>query len=98
MKLNKVSSKKAAKIILALLFLLFLCGCGIPNKADKERAGLFVNFEVIWRDPDDWNIKVLVDRNTGVLYYQVWTSYRYGITPILKADGKPLLYSDFRGD
>lgn len=89
--------KKAAQVIL-VSFLLTIVGCYIPSRADKEREGLFVSFEVIWRDPNDSESMVLVDRNTGVLYYQVSSQYRYGITPIFNADGSPLIYSDFMED
>ena len=98
MKVNKETlCKKAAQVIL-VSFLLTIVGCYIPSRADKEREGLFVSFEVIWQDPNDSESMVLVDRNTGVLYYQVISRYRYGITPIFNADGSPLIYSDFMED
>lgn len=52
-------------------------------------------FEVIYKDgsqiKDEGIRQILVDKETGV-HYLVWKSgYSGGITPLLDADGKPVI-------
>ena len=53
----------------------------------------FVNLKVVARK--DFT-EVLVDLNTEVLYYVHHSGYRYGITPIMKADGTCLTYTEWK--
>jgi hypothetical protein len=62
------------------------------SEDDEEPEGRF--FRVSSYDlPDDWDdtFEVIVDRKTKVQYLCYGD---YGITPLIDADGKPILYKD----
>ncbi len=52
-------------------------------------------FEVVYRQGSSLNelgtIQVLVDKETGVTYLFVKSGYAGGLTPLLEADGKPII-------
>ena len=59
---------------------------------EKEPKGRFFVIESYYL-PDDWEetFDVIVDRQTKVQYLNYGD---YGITPLIDADGKPILYKD----
>ena len=62
------------------------------SEDDEEPEGRF--FRVSSYDlPDDWDdeFEIIVDRKTKVQYLCYGD---YGITPLIDADGKPILYKD----
>lgn len=51
-------------------------------------------FDVVWREGSsigDGMKRVLVDKETGVNYLFVQKGYAGGLTPLLDADGKPVV-------
>lgn len=51
-------------------------------------------FEVVEREGglfDTAQIQIIVDRETGVNYLWVQSGYAGGLTPLLDADGKPVI-------
>jgi hypothetical protein len=63
------------------------------NKSEEEKPkGRFFVIESYYL-PDDWEetFDVIVDRKTKVQYLNYGD---YGITPLIDADGKPILYKD----
>ena len=44
----------------------------------------------------DGSIKIYCDKNTGVLYMGRDSSYQFGISPIMKADGTCLTLKEFK--
>lgn len=77
-------------IILCCILLIFLCGCG---REQGEEFTTSERFSIV--SGDDLNAPycetIIVDNNTGVLYLVVYTLYKCGITPLLNADGTPML-------
>ena len=43
-----------------------------------------------------YDTEIWWDRNTDVLYWAHHTGYRFGITPIMKADGTCLTYTEWK--
>lgn len=63
------------------------------NESEEEKPkGRFFVIESYYL-PDDWEetFDVIVDRQTKVQYLNYGD---YGITPLIDADGKPILYKD----
>ena len=48
-------------------------------------------FEVILIDDINPTVRILKDKQTGVLYLFADTFYGGGLTPLLDADGKPIV-------
>ena len=50
-------------------------------------------FEVIYKEDASitTNVRILLDRETGVQYLCTWLGNGGGITPLLGPDGKPLV-------
>ena len=52
-------------------------------------------FEVIMKEGSSLSeagrIQVIVDKDTGVNYLWVMSGYAGGLTPLLEADGKPII-------
>ena len=51
-------------------------------------------FEVVSRDPNGFNgpeVKVIVDKKTGVNYLWVCSGYAGGLTVLLNRDGSPVV-------
>ncbi len=56
-------------------------------EVDKER------FEVVYKQSTLMReIRIVVDRETGVQYMQTQNGYSGGVTVLVDQDGKPLLY------
>lgn len=74
--------------------LMFPVAAYLKIKQDKEsETRPIVEFEMVRRNVFNGS-GVMVDRKTGVIYYYAVIGGKSGITPVLKSDGKPLLYSD----
>lgn len=49
-------------------------------------------FDIVYQEGSvNRNLMILVDRETGVNYIFVQTGYAGGLTPLLDADGKPVV-------
>lgn len=77
-------------IIICCILLVFMCGCGREPGEDFVKSGRFTI--VSGGDPDaPYHETIIVDNNTGVMYLALHNMYRFGITPLLNADGTPML-------
>ena len=84
--------KKILAVTLCLVFLFGLTGCK-KEKSYFTFSSKYVNFEVI----EDWDYfnKVLVDKDTGVLYIYYKDNYGQTLTPLYNADGTLKNIKDF---
>ena len=55
--------------------------------------GNYNRFDIVFKEGNglNRNLMILVDRETGVNYLFVQTGYAGGLTPLLDADGKPVI-------
>lgn len=86
--------KKILAVALGLTLCFGITGC---RKGDIEPessciANKYIDLVTIYRD-DNHNTEVLYDKNTKVMYFVKWGSYRFGITPIYNSDGTVKLYN-----
>lgn len=93
--------KKLIALLLTASMIFVATGCG-DNTENTENTGStnitkFANFKLLEskRSFSDCDEKIYVDLNTGVLYYVQSTVHQRSMTPILKADGKPLTLAEF---
>lgn len=89
------------KRIIALILALIMCaaifvGCQTKYKATAKETKRFVEIESdIEMDSSGTTVygnTIYVDRETGVMYLVFYGGNRAGITVLLGADGKPLIY------
>ena len=82
--------KKAIFVILIIVLCFFLCGCGREtgeNFTESERFTI-----VSGSNPNaPYYETIIVDKETDVMYLTVYVSHHFGITPLLNADGSPML-------
>ena len=79
------------KIILGIILtaiMFCLCGCSSESVAETERR--FVDIGGIGFGGNETCI--IVDKTTNVQYLFFKSGYGGGLTPLLNADGTPLLY------
>ena len=86
------SDKVLRIIIVALVVVLIFaiiklatCGSAVTDSRGEEFGLSFTEYE------PTGDYRVIVDNRTGVCYLQYLCGYQAGITPLLKADGTPLL-------
>lgn len=86
--------RKIVSIILCLVFLFGLVGCGNTGNAENTEEEIieYVDLEVVQSFN---NGKILVDRNTGVLYLYYDGTYGISMIPLYNADGTLRNISDF---
>ena len=82
--------KKAICAILIIVLCFFLCGCG------REAGEYFTQsqrFQIVSGHNADapYYETIIVDKETGVMYLTVNSTYQFGITPLINADGSPML-------
>ena len=85
--------KKAICAILIIVLCFCLCGCG------RETGEYFTQsqrFPIIsGHNPNaPYYETIIVDKETGVMYLTVYSMYQFGITPLLNADGSPMLVGE----
>ena len=87
--------KKLLVVILCLICLLSLAACE-KEKGDTVFSSKYVDLEVI-DDLGNNKGRVLVDRDTGVLYiwYTDWEEYGQALSPLYNADGTLKNIADF---
>ena len=77
-------------IIICCILLVFMCGCGRRPGEDFVKSGRFTI--VSGENPNaPYYDTIIVDNNTGVMYLALYCSHHFGITPLLNADGTPML-------
>ena len=85
--------KKAICVMLIVVLVAMLCGCGRKVGEEFTRSERFVIVS-----GDNLNAPylstVIADKNTGVLYIVFYIGNQCGITPLLDSDGKPLLWGE----
>lgn len=85
--------KKVISVILLVVVILTLCGCGRKEGDSFTKSGRFVI--VSGNNPNaPYYETVITDKDTGVLYLVIYGYNHCGITPILNADGTPMLWKD----
>ena len=102
---EKLMRKKKAVIrviaIISVILMLFgvvvmFAGCSDSDTNTEYKALVPATFaKVCATTMDDCRSYVIVHVETGVLYLWNWGAYSSGITALLDADGKPLLYEDY---
>ena len=85
--------KKILAIILSIMICCFtFVGCGRKNKVIKTTE-LDSRFKIISDTNDGLGYcNIIVDTETGVMYLFRGAGYRGGLTVMVDADGKPLIY------
>ena len=78
------------KVIAALMITILLTGCAKVEKADEQKR---VNMSRFMQVENAGTWKVVVDRQTGVMYTVSLGSYNIGtFTLLVDAEGNPLIY------
>lgn len=95
--------KKILAILICVCVLTFtFVACGSSSAAEDKNEILrrfYLADEITVEDPyligGYRTAHILVDRETDVCYFIVSTDKKYGITALLDADGKPILWEDY---
>jgi hypothetical protein len=86
--------KKLIAIILIFTIAFACLGCSVPRSYEKIQPSWMDNrFLVI----DDSNnglgyMRIIVDKDTGVMYLFHGSGYRGGMTTMVDSNGEPLIY------
>ena len=85
--------KKAICVMLVVVLVTMLCGCGRNAGEAFTKSERFV---IVSGDNPNapYFDTVIVDKDTGVLYIVFYARDHFGITPLLDSDGKPLLWKE----
>lgn len=75
--------KKA--IVLSAILTIFLSGCCFATKNNESE--LYERFEVV---EQEGMCRIIVDNETGVLYFYDRSAHQSGLTVLLNADGTPM--------
>lgn len=85
--------KKIICVMLVVVLVAMLCGCGRKVGEGFSKSERFVI--VSSNSPNaPYFDTVIADKDTGVLYIVFYTGNHFGITPLLDSDGKPLLWEE----
>lgn len=87
--------------ILVLTASIIFTGCNAPTEikiteisTGKTEGVTFTDFfnpvELVHADNDETSPVIVMDKNTGVLYVQKNTGYKWGMSPIYDSDGSVL--------
>lgn len=85
----------AFAVVMLFAVLALLCGCAresgesIFDSSDRFKI-LSGSYE-----GDSLDAFIIVDSKTGVQYMTIYGPYRFGITPLLNADGTPMLETGY---
>jgi hypothetical protein len=67
-----------------------MCGCGRKTGENFTKSERFTI--VSGNNPNaPYSETIIVDKETGVMYLAVYGYHHFGITPLLNADGTPML-------
>lgn len=81
---------KKLVLIMCCISLIFMCGCGRKtgeNLTNSERFTIVSGNNV----NAPYYETIFVDEETGVMYLAMYAAHQFGITPLLNADGTPML-------
>ena len=86
--------KKLISLLLVLVMpMLVLCGCGTKKSKDYERVPQDRFIEIKrYGDNRDGDYILVVDKETRVIYIRYSCGNHGGLTVMLNADGSPMLY------
>lgn len=77
-------------IIICCILIVFMCGCERRPGEDFVKSGRFTI--VSGENPNaPYYDTIIVDNNTVVMYLALYGYNHFGITPLLNADGTPML-------
>lgn len=81
---------KKLAIFVCCILLIFMCGCGRRTGENFTETERFII--VSGNNPNAPYLEtIIVDEETGVMYLVVYGYQHFGITPLLNADGTPML-------
>ena len=81
---------KKLAIFVCCISLVFMCGCGRKMGDNFTKTERFTI--VSGNNPNaPYSETIIVDEETGVMYLAVYAYHHFGITPLLNADGTPML-------
>lgn len=84
---------KIIALLLALvLFAVTLTSCGVESADAGGKNPFYNRFEMYNAGGD---MRVYVDKGTGVCYLWHWEYYKGGLTVMLDEDGRPLTYWEY---
>lgn len=89
------------KFILLLIASIIFTSCNAPTEVKiteistgKTDGVTFTDFfnpvELVYFDNDKTSTAIIMDKNTGVLYVQKVSGYKWGMSPIYDSDGSVL--------
>ena len=84
---------------LKLLFALILSGLCLTSCGDKAGDTMYENyFEILCTHKDDSGATLyfLKDKNTDLVYINVYANYRSGFSPYYNSKGEAMKYSEFK--
>lgn len=90
--MNGIIKNGALCFVCVIIVCLFLTGCYIP-KDENCQDNIDDRFVVVeqYRYGED-EIRVLVDKNTKIMYLLFTSSYKAGLTVLLDENGNPCKY------
>jgi len=85
--------KKIICVMLVVVLVAMLCGCGRNVGEGFTESGRFV---ILSGDNPNapYYETVITDKETGVMYLVIYRYNHCGVTPLLDSDGKPLLWEE----
>lgn len=85
--------KRVVCLMLALILLAFvLTSCGTESAEAGSKNPFYDRFEMYNAGSD---MRVYIDKGTGVCYLWHWDIYKGGLTVMLDEDGRPLTYWEY---
>ena len=85
--------KKAICAILLVIAVLF-SGCGRETGESFTKSGRLIIVSNSSNSNAPYFDTVVADKDTGVLYLVIYAGNHCGITPLLNADGTPMLWKE----
>lgn len=84
---------KKLAIFVCCISLIFMCGCGSKVGDNFTDSG---RFTIVSGDSSNapYHETIIADEETGVIYLVVQGPYHFAITPLLNADGTPMLVEE----
>lgn len=96
--LSRKKENKMKKVLTAVLIFvgIFCTSCSQDEDADKQDMGDFFNRRVLVENSSFSRIEqIIMDSNTGVLYYRDFYDRGIAITPIYDSDGSVMTYEKY---
>lgn len=86
--------KKLIAILLCLVMAVsLLASCGAVEGSDSDGYPVTNRFETVWSNYDD---EILVDTETGVMYFYYDGYNAGGLTIMVDAEGNPLIWDSYK--